>query len=1115
MPSFFIDRPIFAWVIALMLCLIGSLSITRMGIASYPDIAPAQVTVTTSYPGANAATMESTVTQVIEQQLTGIDNLLYFSSTSNANGTTTITLSFAPGTNPDIAEVQVQNKVALAQPLLPTQVVQQGVVVAKASPDILMFIALTSNNPSVDAGRLNDILASQIQPEIGRVTGIGNTNLLGAEYAARIWLDPDKLQGYGLSATQVVTAVAGQNVQFAAGSVGADPAVKGQVFTANVTGDTLFSSLQQFRDIIVLANNDGTVVRLGDVAKVSFGPQTYGTSAVLNGKPAAGLGLFLLPGANALAVANAVKAKMTTLAKDLPPGVTWTVPYDTTPFITASIIDVLKTLAIAITLVFLVMLIFLQSVRATIIATLVIPVALLASFIGLSALHFSLNQLTLFGMVLAIGIVVDDAIVVIENVERIMSEEGLSPKEATRKAMGQISGAIVAITVVLAAVFIPSALQPGATGIVFSQFALTIAVSTGFSAFLALSFTPSLCATILKPAHTGEKKTGFFVFVWFNKAFDWVGRTYLGHIGGAVRHAPRWMLVFLVIAVLAGFFYTRLPTSFIPDEDQGFMLALVNLPPGSTLQTTDKVMAEMRSKLLHSPISKDIARMFQAEGFSFVGSNENVGMAFIQLANWDTRSQTAMQLIPQANQIMHGVHDAQIFVVNLPTIRGLSQFGGVDMFLQARAGQSRAQLAQAEGVLLAKANQSPVLFGIRPNSLPNAPQLQLSVDRQQALAMGLSLTDSYAAVQAQLSPTFVNQFVYGGRVKRVYIQGDAPYRMGLDALQHTYTPSGISNPASGAANASGAALTTSNNLTPVNPTPSNGAVSPYNMVPLSSVVSAKWGVGALALPRYNGYSAIEIVGNSAPGYSTGQAIKTLQTIVDKDLPPGFDISWTGQSYQEILAGNSAVLLMLLSIVIVFLCLAALYESWSVPVAVLLVVPLGLLGMVALCMLRNIPNDIYFSIGLVTVIGLAAKNAILIVEFAVSGQASGMTLYDAVLTAGRLRLRPILMTSMAFILGVFPLVVSSGAGAASRHEIGTGVIGGMLFATFLGLLMIPIFYVSVRRLLGDKLDEVSHHARGGETPAEGEAAPPGGGTPSGGEPNPPAGAAPSGGEPAAS
>jgi multidrug efflux pump len=1095
MPSFFIDRPIFAWVIALMLCLIGALSVSQMGIASYPDIAPAQVTVAATYPGADASTMESTVTQVIEQQLTGIDNLLYFSSTSNANGTTTITLSFAPGTNPDIAEVQVQNKVALAQPLLPTQVVQQGVVVAKASPDILMFIALTSNNPSIDAGRLNDIIASQIQPEIGRVTGVGNTNLLGAEYAARIWLDPDKLQGYGLSATQVISAVAAQNVQFAAGSVGADPAIKGQVFTANVTGDALFSSLQQFRDIIVLANNDGTVVRLGDVARVSFGPQTYGTSAVLNGKPAAGLGLFLLPGANALSVAQAVKARMTTLAKDLPPGVTWTVPYDTTPFITASIIDVLKTLAIAIALVFLVMLIFLQSVRATIIATLVIPVALLASFIGLAALHFSLNQLTLFGMVLAIGIVVDDAIVVIENVERIMSEEGLSPKEATRKAMGQISGAIIAITVVLAAVFVPSALQPGATGIVFSQFALTIAVSTAFSAFLAMSFTPSLCATILKPAHAGEKTT-FFVFVWFNKAFDRVGRTYLGHVGSAVRHAPRWMMVFLVIAVLAGFLYTRLPTSFVPDEDQGFMLALVNLPPGATLQSTNQVMVEMRDKLRHSPIGKDIAGMFQAEGFSFVGSNENVGMVFIQLADWDKRSQTAMQLIPQANQIMHSVHDAQIFVVNLPTIRGLSQFGGIDMFLQARAGQSRTQLAQAEGVLLAKAGKNPVLSGIRPNSLPNAPQLQMWVDRQQALAMGLSLTDSYAALQAQLSPNFINQFVYGGRVKRVYVQGDAPYRMGLDALQHAYTPSGISSAASGSASTSGAAITTSNNLTPVNPSPSNGAVSPYNMVPLSSVVKAKWNVGPLALPRYNGYSAIEIVGNSAPGFSSGQAIKVLQSIVDKDLPSGFDISWTGQSYQEILAGNSALLLMLLSIVIVFLCLAALYESWSIPVAVLLVVPLGLLGMLALCMLRNIPNDIYFSIGLVTVIGLAAKNAILIVEFAVSGQANGMTLYDAVVTAGKLRLRPILMTSMAFILGVFPLVVSSGAGAASRHEIGTSVIGGMLFATFLGLLLIPIFYVSVRRLLGDKLDEVSHKPRGGEghggegaggeAPGEGEA-----------------------------
>jgi multidrug efflux pump len=1076
MPSFFIDRPIFAWVIALLICLVGTLAMMHMGIESYPDIAPPEVTVTAIYPGADAATMESTVTQVIEQQLTGIDNLLYFSSASNSNGTSTITLSFATGTNPDIAQVQVQNKVTLAQPLLPAQVTQQGVVVAKASPDILMFVALQSSTPAIGANRLNDILASQIQPVIGRVSGVGNTTLLGSEYAARIWLNPDKLQGYGLSTTQVLNAISTQNAQFAAGSLGADPASKDQVFTATVTGDALFNSLQQFRNIIVLTNSDGTVVRLGDVARVAFGPQTYGSTSVYGGKPAGGLGIFLLPGANSLSVANAVKSQMATLARDLPAGVTWNVPYDTTPFITASITDVVKTLVAAIILVFLVMLVFLQDIRATIIPTLVIPVALLGTFIGLYALNFSLNQLTLFGMVLAIGIVVDDAIVVIENVERIMSEEHLGPKEATRKAMGQISGAIVAITVVLAAVFIPSALRPGATGIVYAQFALTIGVSMGFSAFMAMSFTPALCAAILRPAH-GKKQ--LFLFSWFNSGFEWVARKYHDSISSAVRHTSLWMLVFLLIAGTAGFLYTRLPTSFVPDEDQGFILALINLPQGATIQRTDQVMAEMRKTLRESPIAKDIANVFQAEGFSFVGSSENVGMAFIKLTDWSQRSLTAMQLIPQANTILGNIHDAKIFVTNLPTIRGLSQFGGIDMFLQARAGQSRAQLTQAMGILLANASKSQVLFGIRPNSLPDAPDLQMSVDRQQAQAMGLSLPDVYNAIQMQLSPNYVNQFTYGGRIKRVYIQGDAPYRMGLDALQHVYTPSGISNAATGASSGSSTATNTSGYLTQVNPAASNTTVSPYNMVPLSSVVKAKWGMGPLALPRYNGYSAVEIVGNSAPGYSTGQAMQVLQNIIDKNLPSGFQAEWTGQSYQEIVAGNSAVLLMLLSIVIVFLCLAALYESWSIPVAILLIVPLGMLGMVAVCMVRGIPNDIYFSIGLITVIGLAAKNAILIVEFAVSGQAAGMTLNDAVLSAGKLRLRPILMTSMAFILGVCPLVVSTGAGAASRHEIGTGVIGGMLFATFLGLLLIPVFFVAVRRLLGDKLGDGSHpDAHGG-------------------------------------
>jgi multidrug efflux pump len=1070
MPKFFIDRPVFAWVIPILICLIGVIAMLNLGIDSYPEIAPPEVTVTATFPGASAATMESTVTQVIEQQLTGIDNLLYFNSASNSNGTVTITLSFATGTNPDTAEVQVQNKVALAQPLLPAEVTQQGVVVAKASPDILMFISLQSSNPGIDAYRLSDIVASQIQPVIARVNGVGNTFELGSEYAVRIWLNPDKLQGYGLSTTQVLTAVSAQNAQFATGSLGADPAVKGQVFTATVSGDTLFSSIKQFNNIILLTNSNGTVVRLSDVARITFGAQSYGSAAVYKGKPAGGMGVYLLPGANALAVAKAVKAEMGVLAKDLPPGVTWNVPYDTTPFITASITDVVRTLIEAIALVFVVMLIFLQNLRATIIPTLVIPVALLGTFIGLSLLHYTLNQLTLFGMVLAIGIVVDDAIVVIENVERIMSEENLPPREATRKAMGQITGAIIAITVVLSAVFIPSALQPGATGIIYAQFALTIAVSMAMSAFLAMSFTPALCAAILKPTDHHKKN---IVFRWFDKGFDRVNATYFRQIGGAVRHAPRWMIVFVLLAILAGFLYTRLPTSFVPDEDQGFILALVNLPTGSTLQRTDQAMSAMSDKLAHSPIAKDIDSVFQVEGFSFVGSSENVGMAFIKLTDWGQRSETAMQLIPKVNQILHGQQDAQIFAVNLPTIRGLSQFGGVDMYLQARAGQSRKELAQAEGILLGSAAKNSTLYGIRPNSLPDSPQLQISVDRVQAQAMGLSLTDVYNSIQMELAPFFVNQFTYAGRVKRVYLQADAPYRMGLDAFQHIYTPSGITSASTGTTSTASTTTNTGGYLAQVNPSATDSSLSPYNMVPLSSVVKSHWDVGPVALPRYNGYSAIEIVGNPAPGYSTGQAMDTVQHIIDTQLPAGFAADWTGQSYQEIIAGNSATLLMILSIVVVFLCLAALYESWSIPVAVLLVVPLGMLGMLVFCLLTGVPNDIYFKIGLVTVIGLAAKNAILIVEFAVEGQAHGMTLYDAVLTAGKQRLRPILMTSMAFILGVLPLVLSSGAGASSRHEIGTGVIGGMIFATFLGLLLIPVFYVVVRRVLGDKLDEVSH------------------------------------------
>ncbi|GAA0688903.1 multidrug efflux pump [Dyella sp. SG562] len=1053
MPSFFIDRPIFAWVVAILITMVGTIAMLNMGIESYPNIAPPQVVVNATFPGANADTVEKNVTQVIEQQLTGIDHLLYFSSSSSSNGSASITLTFETGTNADIAQVQVQNKVSLAQPRLPTAVTQQGVVVAKNNPDFLMFVSLVSTNPDIDGNRLADIIASQVADQVGRIPGVGSTRVIGAEYAVRIWLNPDKLQGYGLSASAVRDAVSTQNVQFAAGSLGADPAPADQGFTATVSAEGRFSSPEEFGNIILRANSDGTVVRLSDVARVSFGPQSYGLASTWNGQPVGGLGVQLLPGANALDVATAVRAKMDELSRDFPQGVTWFAPYDTTPFVKVSINEVVHTLVEAIILVFLVMLIFLQNIRATIIPTLVIPVALLGTFIGLIALGFTINQLTLFGMVLAIGIVVDDAIVVIENVERIMTEEHLPPKEATRKAMGQITGAVVAITVVLAAVFVPSALQAGASGVIYKQFALTIAVSMGFSAFLALSFTPALCATMLKPTHDQKKNV---VYRGFNKMFDWVTHTYSGHISSAARHAPRWMIVFALITALAGFLYTKLPTSFVPSEDQGFALAIVNLPPGATLKRSEQVMAEMRERIKNSPLNDSIVGMYQISGFSFVGQSESAGMAFIKLKDWSERKITADELIMQANGVLHGIRDAQIFVVNLPTIRGLSQFGGIDMYLQARAGQTHGELMQAMGMVLGKSQGNPALLGTRPNSLPDAPLWNLKVDRVQAESMGLSVSDVYTAIQLTLAPIYVNDFVYGGRVKRVYLQADQPFRMGPDALNHVFTPSALASTGSSSA--------------------ARSATNPYNMIPISSVVHSDWGTGSPALTRYNGYAAVEIVASEGKGYSTGQAMGALQNIVDKDLPKGFGADWTGQSYQEILAGNSATLLLVLSIVIVFLCLAALYESWSIPVAVLLVVPLGLLGTVVFSMLRSLPNDMYFKIGMITVIGLAAKNAILIVEFAVEQQQQGKSLFDAVVTASRLRLRPILMTSMAFILGVFPLAVSTGAGANSRHAIGTGVIGGMLFATFLGLLLIPVFYVVVRRALGDKLDESSHKVR---------------------------------------
>ncbi|MEE7559412.1 multidrug efflux RND transporter permease subunit [Xanthomonas sp. Kuri4-2] len=1052
MPKFFIEHPVFAWVVAILISLGGVISILNLGVESYPTIAPPQVTVTANYPGASADTTEKSVTQVIEQQLTGIDHLLYFNSSSSSNGQATITLSFETGTDPDIAQVQVQNKVSLATPRLPSEVTQQGVVVAKANAGFLMVVGLRSENASINRDDLNDIVGSRVLDQISRVPGVGSTRQFGAEYAMNIWLNPEKLQGYHLSATDVYNAISNQNVQFAAGAIGADPAPNGQGFTATVSAEGRFSSPEEFQNIILRSDSTGATVRLKDVARVALGATSYGVDTQYNGQPMGAFAIQLLPGANALSVAEAVRSKMDELQPTFPQGVSWFVPYDSTSFVTVSIEEVVKTLIEAIVLVFLVMLVFLQNFRATIIPTLVIPVALLGTFMGMLFIGFTINQLTLFAMVLAIGIVVDDAIVVIENVERIMSEEHLAPKAATSKAMTQITGAVVAITVVLAAVFIPSAMQPGAAGEIYKQFALTIAISMAFSAFLALSFTPALCAAFLKPTHNDKPN---WVFRNFNKYYDKLAHRYVGVVGNTLKHSPRWMVLFVVLVVLCGFLFTRMPSSFLPEEDQGFALAIVQLPPGATKTRTNEVFAQMRGVLDKQDA---VEGMLQVAGFSFLGSGENVGMAFIRLKPWDERDITAEALIQQLNGAFYGIKGGQVFVVNLPTVQGLGQFGGFDMWLQDRAGAGQASLTQARNILLGKAAEhQDALTGVRPNGLENAPQLQLHVDRVQAQSMGLSVSDIYSSIQLMLAPTYVNDFFYEGRIKRVNVRAEDAYRTGPEALRSFFTPSSTATDADGQA----------------------------SMIPLSNVVKAEWTYDSPALNRYNGYSAVNIVGNPAAGGSSGQAMQAMEEIVKNDLPPGFGFDWSGMSYQEIIAGNAATLLLVLSVVVVFLCLAALYESWSIPVSVLLVVPVGVLGAVAFSLLRGLPNDIYFKIGMITVIGLAAKNAILIVEFAVEQRAAGKTLREAAIEAAHLRFRPILMTSFAFILGVLPLAISTGAGANARHSIGTGVIGGMVFATVLGVILIPLFFVVVRRMLGDKLDEQSkeylHLQSDGSTP----------------------------------
>ena len=1027
MAKFFIDRPIFAWVIALFVMVLGAVSITRLPVAQYPSVAPPTIVVTAAYPGASAQTLEDSVLAVIEREMNGAPGLAYMEAVSQANGTGTLTLSFEPGTNPDLAQVEVQNRLSRATPRLPSVVTQQGVRVDKSRSNFLLFTMMSSSDPKFDVNALSDYAARNVVPELQRLPGIGQVQLFGAERAMRIWVDPAKLQGYNLSAADVAAAIQAQNAQVSAGSLGELPNMSGQAISATVVVPGQISSTKEFGDIVLRANPDGSTVRLKDVARIELGAQSYATTARLNGKPATGMGVQLSPSGNALAAATAVKTRMAELEKYFPPGVSWTIPYDSSDFVKISIKQVAETLLEAIVLVFLVMFLFLQNFRYTVIPTIVVPVALLGTFGALLAMGFSINVLTMFGMVLVIGIVVDDAIVVVENVERIMGEEGLPPLEATRKAMGQISGAIIGITVVLISVFLPLAFFAGSVGNIYRQFSAVMAVSIAFSAFMALSLTPALCATLLKPVEAGHghAKKGFFG--GFNRGFARTAKGYEGWVAKLLRRGGRMMVIYVALIAAVGVLYLRLPTSFLPNEDQGNLLVNIQLPPGATLERTQAVVEKVEGFMLQQP---EVKNMVAVLGFSFSGQGQNAGLSFVTLKDWSERAgaeHTADAIAGRAMGALMGVRDAFIFALSPPPIPELGVSSGFTFRLQDRGGNGHDALVAARNQMLGMARQSKVLAGVRPDGLEDAPQLQVDVDRDKASAQGVSFAAINSAISTALGSAYINDFPNAGRLQRVVVQAEAEARMQPEDILK---------------------------LTALN--------SQGKAVPLSAFATTRWISGAMQTVRYNGYPAMRIAGGAAPGFSTGEAMAEMERMAAQ-LPAGFGFEWTGQSREEKLAGSQAVVLYGFAILAVFLCLAALYESWSIPLSVILVVPLGVLGVLLGISLRGMTNDVYFQVGLITIIGLSAKNAILIIEFAKDLQAQGRGVVESALAAAHLRFRPIIMTSLAFILGVVPLAMASGASSASQRAIGTGVIAGMVVGTTLAVFFVPTFFVVVRSL----------------------------------------------------
>jgi multidrug efflux pump len=1033
LAQFFARRPVFAWVISIAIMLAGIASIMVLPVAQYPDVAPPSVNISAGYPGASAETVENSVTQVLEQQLTGIDGLLYFSSNSSSSGQASISVTFQQGTNPDTAQVQVQNKVQQAVPRLPSSVQQQGIVVSKSQSNFLTIVAIYDESNQATESDIADYLSSTMQDPIARVDGVGAIQVFGASYAMRIWLDPAKLQSFQLMPSDVQAAIAAQNVQVSAGKIGSLPAPPGQELNATVTAQSKLQTADQFRDIIVKHDAAGATVRLGEVAKVELGSESYDVATRLNGHPASGLAVLLAPNANALAVASSVRDVVGKLERTMPAAWKVSYPFDSTKFIRISIEEVVKTLIEAIALVVLVMFLFLQSWRATLIPVIAVPVVLLGTFCVLQLLGYSINTLTMFGLVLSIGLLVDDAIVVVENVERLMREEQLSPIDATIKSMKEITGALIGVATVLSAVFLPMAFFTGATGVIYRQFSITIVASMLLSVVVALTITPALCASLLKPhgleAH-GRQRGAFGLF---NRGFDRLTHGYRGLVARMLRGPLKWLVPYAAICALMGFFVVRIPTGFLPQEDQGIGMVIWTLPSGASQARTLEVAKAVEKQYLGNE-KKSVEAIFTIAGFSFIGVGQNAGMAFVEFKDWDKREgkdQTAQMVSNRSTGMLQAVRDAQVFALTPPAINGLGDSSGFDFQLQATPGTDRAGLAAARDQLLGAASSEPGLVGVRRGDLAETPQLKVDIDQAKAAALGVSPNDIAFTLSAAWGGVYVNDFIDRGRVKRVFMQGDATSRAKPEDLNSWYVRG------------------------------ATGAMTPFG-----AFATTRWTYGAETLSRYNGLASSNIQGAGAPGVSSGTAIDKVEKLANA-LPSGTTYAWSGLSYQERLASGQTFTLYAISILLVFLCLAALYESWSVPFSVLLVIPLGVVGAVLAAKFRGLENDVYFRVALVTTIGLASKNAILIVEFAEEAYQRGATALEAALDGARLRLRPIIMTSLAFVAGVLPLAVSTGAGANSRVSIGSGIIGGTITGTILAIFFVPVFFVVVRKLVRGK------------------------------------------------